>query len=327
MHKRHVSNILREYEQKRQNNEQTINDRKLEVYRKVPELAELDRKMRSNATKAAIVAFENDKSVEKAIDVLKKNHKMLNSLKQEALAQNGYPKNYLDPIYDCYDCKDYGYIGTDLCPCIEKACLTLEKREMSSILNISTQSFETFNLDLYSKVPDSRYKMSPNENMVRNYKRLKDYAENFSFTSENLLFIGNPGLSKTFLSTCIAKEVVKKSYSVVYDTCINILNNYESQKFSSYDAGISSKITRYANCDLLIIDDLGTEMVTSFTISALYNLINERIMQKKPMIINTNYVMPELVKKYSPAIASRLDGEFRHVFFFGEDIRKVIKNS
>lgn len=327
MNKRHISNILRDYEQKRKKNEQTILDRKNEMYAKFPVLFEIDKKMRSNAAKVAIVAFENDDNVEKAIESLKQNHQSLKQLRQNFLIENKYPKTYLEEIYDCPNCKDYGYVGTNLCSCVEKESYIRQKHELTSLSGYRSCDFSAFDLNLYSKTPDARYKISPYDNMSRNLKRCMEYAENFDISSGNLLFIGNPGLSKTFLSSCIAKTIANNSNSVVFETCIEILNNFEQKKFADFDPAVHQKVKSYSDCDLLIIDDLGTEMVTNFTIPTLYNIINERIIKKKPMIINTNFVLPELSKKYSHAIASRLDGEFTHVFFFGDDVRKILKNT
>lgn len=326
MNNRYLGAVLRQYEKKRQRHEQVILDRKSEIYKIIPELLSIDMSFRSNSAKIAKVAFLRDDNLELSIERLRKNHERLHTLRREVLKNHSYPQNYLDSIYDCPHCKDYGYIDLELCSCVSKACEELERTDKTSILDISTQSFENFNLELYSKIPDQRYKVSSYDNMKRILTRCKNYADTFSSKSENMLFIGNPGLSKTFLSTSIAKEISLKDFSVVYDTCINILTNFENQKFSNQNLASAESIEKYFNCDLLIIDDLGTEMVTSFTTPTLYNLLNQRIITKKPMIVNTNFVLPELSKKYTSAIASRFDGEFAHIHFFGNDIRRVIKN-
>ncbi|MFI3115257.1 MAG: ATP-binding protein [Clostridia bacterium] len=333
MEKRHLSAVLREYDIKRMKNEQIMQERKNELFKKCPEIIKIDNKVRSNIAKSAIIAFDDNIKHDEEIEKLRENHRNLTREKKALLVANNYPKNYLDPVFECPMCKDYGYVELKVCDCVKKACEVLQYREKSAMWNVKTQSFDYFNFDVYSKEADERYKKSPYENMEINFKIAKDYADNFTKNSGNLLFCGSTGLSKTFLSTSIAKIVTEKSYSVVYDTCINLFNTYESVKFRNFDevdSNISfkqAKIEQYTNCDLLIIDDLGTEMVTAFTISVLYDLINDRIMRNKPMIINTNFVLPEISKKYSPAIASRLDGDFRFVFFFGDDIRKQVKNN
>lgn len=332
MNKRHISYVLREYDKKRTKNEQILNDRKFDLYRDIPILSKIDKQIRSNATKSAIIAFEDDINIDKAIEDLRDNHKKLNSQKHQVLSEHGYAKNYLDLIYDCPLCKDYGYVETNLCKCVKNACEILQRREQTSVMSNASQVFSNFNFDLYSKTPDPRYKTSPYDRMTKVYNICKNYADNFNLTSENMIFCGNPGLSKTFLSTAIAKEISSKSFTVVYDTCISILNNFEAKKFSKTtylenEFSVDEQIARYFSCDLLIIDDLGTELVTPFSTSVLYELINDRIMRKKPMIINTNFIIAELTKKYSPAIGSRLDGDFRFVFFFGDDVRKFFKNN
>ena len=159
---------------------------------------------------------------------------------------------------------------------------------------------------------------SPLENIRVNLFECKAYARNFGENSPNLLLYGSTGLGKTFLSTCVAEAVSARGFSVAYDTAINIIAAYETIKF-----GNGERAARYERADLLIIDDMGTEMGTAFTVSALYNLINNRLMAHRPMIVNTNLLPDELKKRYSPAVASRLLGEFKQLRFFGDDIRML----
>lgn len=327
MNKKITSDILREYENKRKRYDQILIDRKSDVFSKIPKLFEIDMKLRKISAQIAIHAFDDINDVEKAVCEFQKIHTKLTLEKEIILSQNGYDKNYLSTISDCPICFDSGYVDTHFCACVSDKCKDLENSSKSSVLGISNQSFDDFNFNLYCKIPHERYGVAPYDNALRNFGICKEYAYNFDEFSKNLLFIGAPGLSKTFLSTSIANVVSNSGYSVIYDTAINIFANYENQKFSNFDQNVSEIIKRYSTCDLLIIDDLGTEMITSFTISALYSLLNNRIMSKKPMIINTNYSITELLTKYQPAIASRLEGEFRDLKFFGDDVRKILKNT
>lgn len=323
MNNSHLSIALREIEKTRISNEKILSDRKIDLYQKISELDAIDNKIKNVARRIAITPFINPQEVDLAIQNLQISHKRLLLERKEILVKNGFAENYLSPIFKCNKCKDYGYIETDLCECVHKMCEQIAVSQSSYILNAKNQNFESFNMDLYSKIESPRYKLSPFENMQKHFNFCKNYAENFNSFSENVLMFGAPGLSKTFLSTSIASELSKKNVSVIHDNCIKIIDNFEKKKFGSNQSDLETE--KYFKCDLLIIDDLGTEMSTSFTISAIYDLINTRIMENKPLIINTNFSFDEIGKKYSPAILSRIEGEFKHLFFFGDDVRKILK--
>jgi len=160
--------------------------------------------------------------------------------------------------------------------------------------------------------------------MEKTFQTCRRYALTFTEKSGNLLFSGDTGLGKTFLSACIARAVADRGYSVVYESAGHLITNLERAKFSN-DENAREVCRRYNDCDLLIIDDLGTEMPGQFTTAALYNLINDRLLSAKPMIVSTNLTVDDMIKRYSPQIASRLRGSFTRVAFLGEDIR-VLKN-
>ena len=192
------------------------------------------------------------------------------------------------------------------------------------MLDLGSQSFDTFSLDWYSQEYDADYGRSARENMETVYDVCADYAHQFGKRPGNLLLFGAPGLGKTFLSAAIAREVSSNGWSVVYDTAGRIFQRFEAQKFTrEEDAG--DDVDRVLNCDLLILDDLGTEMTTAFVQSALYQIVNTRLMEKKSTILNTNLMPGEIARRYSPQLASRIEGEYQLLPFFGEDIRKLKK--
>jgi DNA replication protein DnaC len=160
--------------------------------------------------------------------------------------------------------------------------------------------------------------------MEKTFQTCRRYAMFFTEKSGNLLLSGDTGLGKTFLSACIARAVADRGYSVVYESAGHLFTNMERAKFAN-DEAAREICRRYTECDLLIVDDLGTEMPGQFTTAALYNLINDRLLTAKPMIVSTNLTIDEMLKRYSPQIASRLRGSFERVAFVGEDIR-VLKN-
>ena len=216
-----------------------------------------------------------------------------------------------------------GYIGAEMCECLRELCRQEQKKEVS-ILSGSRDSFGSFRLDYYSDRADPNYGVSPRTLAEKNFRECKHYAVFFSDKSDNLLLSGNPGLGKTFLSACIARTVADRGYSVAYETAGHLFTKMERAKFMN-DEQARQETESYTHCDLLILDDLGTEMPGQFTNVALYGIINDRLLLGKPTIISTNLTTDDIAKRYTPQIASRLRGSFKRVPFIGEDIR-LMKN-
>ena len=195
------------------------------------------------------------------------------------------------------------------------------------MLDLAGQSFETFSLDWYSPEILPGLGISARKNMERNYQECKQYAESFAAPgSGNLLLTGPPGLGKTFLSAAIAREVSGDGWSVVYDTATHIFQRFEDRKFGREEGEeAEGDVTRVLTCDLLILDDLGTEMTTAFVQSALYQIINSRLMERRPTILSTNLKVAELGGRYGAQTASRIEGEYQILTFFGQDIRVLRK--
>jgi len=316
-----ISAVLRRYDEKRREKEELIQKRKEKVYREIPQLYEIDNALRATSFEIISAALKNGDDVEGLLNTVKSRNQELRNAKERLLTDNGYPTDYLAVKYDCEKCEDRGYIGATMCECLKSECKAQRTRELSKMLPIENENFDTFNLDLYSTAEWGNTGISPRENMSRIYDFCIDYSVNFSKSMPNLLFNGSTGLGKTFLCSCIARVVAEKGFSVVYDTVVNIVNAFEAEKFGHATDETAEDIKRYAECDLLIIDDLGTEFPTQFSQTALYTIINNRIMSGKKMIVNTNLSMEEIEKKYSVQIVSRLEGEFINLPFYGEDIR------
>ena len=208
-----------------------------------------------------------------------------------------------------------------MCSCLEKFCQEEQRKNLTSLLSANLSSFDDFSLDYYNTIPDHTLGISPREQMEMVYETCVDYARKFSLRSKSLLMNGGTGLGKTFLSACIARQVVSMGFSVVYDTAIHVFSCLEKEKFGNADAEEKRMAQRIMECDLLILDDLGTEMSTSFISPALYGIINGRILENKPTIISTNLTLGELSRRYTPQIASRLMGEYISLVFIGQDIR------
>ena len=194
------------------------------------------------------------------------------------------------------------------------------------MLDLGNQSFESFSLEWYSETEDPALGVSPRENMDWICRTCKRYAAGFGQGSGNLLLTGDPGLGKTFLSAAIAREVSAEGYSVVYDTAVHIFDRFEARKFGrELGEAVEADVERVMDCDLLILDDLGTEMTTPFVQSALYSILNGRITDRRATILSTNLKLDELARRYTPQIASRIEGEYQVLPFFGEDIRRLRK--
>ncbi len=220
--------------------------------------------------------------------------------------------NVEDVDYDCSLCNDTGYVGGKICDCVKKIANKITMDELSAQMPLDESRFDNFDLKYYSDEAKKR--------MTSILKLCKEYALNFDpKTSSNLLFLGEPGLGKTHLTLAIVSSVIEKGYMPVYAPAENLFNTIQKEKFEGENKGAFDNMQ---NCDLLVIDDLGTEMATSFTKSALYNLINSRLLTKKPTIINTNLSLKEIEAIYSPRIASRLIGNFNANKFLGIDIRQ-----
>ncbi len=241
--------------------------------------------------------------------------------KSKALEARGWPTDYLDEIVSCPRCHDSGYLPDgSVCACLLELYEEEKAKELSALLRAGEENFADFRLDYYTG--------EARECMALTLGAARAYAERFGPDSTNLLFQGGTGLGKTFLSGCIARTVSAGGHSVVYETAQEAFGAFEEQKFSrdaeTY-AQATEKVRRILNCELLILDDLGTELTTSFTQSALYNIVNSRLAAGRKTIISTNLSDAELAARYIPQIVSRIGGDFDTLPFMGRDIRAIRK--
>ena len=296
-----------------------------EVYRRVPRVEEIDRELRGTAARIVLAAFESGGDPDGALAALEKRNLDLQRERAECLVGAGFPYDYLDDAPVCEKCQDTGW-GADGRPC---SCLTAyyakeQNRRLSKLLDLGNQSFAAFSLEWYSEEKWPEYGRSPLENMRIVRDICEKYAQNFSRHSGNLLFTGAPGLGKTFLSACIAREVSDRGFSVVYDTAGHVFQQFESGKFgreNPFEEDPDREVNRCLSCDLLIMDDVGTEMLTSFVQSAFYRIVNDRLVNGRRTVLSTNLKPEELGRRYGDAVLSRLRGEYQFLLFFGEDIR------
>ena len=210
-----------------------------------------------------------------------------------------------------------------MCHCLQELCRQEQKKELT-LLSCGEGCFADFKLEYYPDRPISGGKVSLRAIMQKTYSDCLAYAKTFGSHRENLLFSGDTGLGKTFLSACIARDVADQGYSVVYESAVHLFEKLEKAKFSG-DEEAAKTGEKYTACDLLIVDDLGTEMSGQFVTTALYTLINDRLLSGKATIISTNLTAEEMGKRYSSQILSRLRGSYKRVAFVGDDIR-LLKN-
>lgn len=291
-----------------------------QAYREYPRLAQIDRELRVTMLRLMSTTLRQGEDPSAAIAEIQEQNLALQREREWILDVAEYGDDFLNDCPICEKCGGTGYFGTAMCSCLQELCRQEQNKELTSLLGSGKERFEAFRLDYYSEEYDPKLGTSARKLMSSNLNICKKYALSFTPASGSLLFSGATGLGKTFLSACIARHVTNQGYSVMYETAIRVFSDFEAEKFGA-DENIG-KSRKYFDCDLLIIDDLGTEMTTQFIISALYNIVNTRMMEGKATIISTNLLPEALEKRYSPQIASRILGTYRLITFVGTDIRQ-----
>lgn len=297
------------------------------VYQRIPEIESIDRRMRSQMSDLVRLTLAKPADLNQRLETLREENLDLQMRKAELLHAQGFPIDYLDEIVSCKTCGDTGMVDGRLCACMERRYNRELTKELSVLLRSGDESFERFDLSLYPDMPEQESGVSARSAMRIVFSACRGFADSFPDVPanlRNLLLRGESGLGKTYLSACIARSVAEKGYSVCYDTASAALEAFEKQKFSRVPEEAEAaalRAERMLSCDLMILDDLGTEMATPAAISALYTLINTRLSRSLHTVISTNCSDDELRRRYSPQICSRLFGEFLELPFYGNDIR------
>ena len=305
----------------REEHESRANARRAQVYRELPRVQTIDKQMQRNMVQAAMAAFTD--GAQDAIEQAKNQNKALQAERDTLLAQHFEP-GFLDDAPFCPHCGGSGYVGTAMCDCLKAFCVEEQRKELGTIFS-RNESFDNFSLEYYADTINPQLGVAPRVVMEKVLKICRDYARGFGADSSNLLMIGGTGLGKTHLALAIGKAVGDMGCSVSYESAAGLLTKLEQAKFNPTEDSRRA-VADLENCDLLIIDDLGTELPGQFTTAALYNLLNSRLLAGRPMIVTTNLNVEEAAKRYNPQIASRLHGEFRRLTFVGSDIR-ILKNA
>ena len=283
-----------------------------------PEFCEIEISLAKAGSSVALAAISGDM---KSFENLKEFCIKQNQKKAEILKAQGIKK----PEIECKKCEDSGFFGGKFCDCVTSIAKSLAFSEMSRSIPLADSSFESFDLNFYSDKPQEDVSF-PRKRATAILNLCKNFAENFSPDTRSLLFMGGTGLGKTHLSLALVSEISAKGYGVVYGSAQNLFSVAEKEHFSF--SGTTEAQDSLLSCDLLVIDDLGTEFYSSFAASLFYNIINSRILNRKPTVINTNLSFDELEKRYSPRITSRFIGHYDMKKFIGDDIRqqKILKD-
>lgn len=305
--------IKAEYREKYQRARRNADMRADEVYLRIPRIKEIDVALSRTALEIMSAVTNGKESAEEALARVRAKNATLMEERGALLKSAGYPEDYTDVHYDCERCGDTGYIDGRMCDCMKRELVMAGYQSSGLGKLISTQSFENFSLDYY-KTGGANYR-----NMELYFTSLRSFAQGFTAdTYKNFLLVGGTGLGKTHLSTSVAKAVIERGFDVLYVSAIDMFADFEQKQFGNGE----DNTRRYFDCDLLIIDDLGTELTNQFTVSCLYNVINSRINTARSTFINTNLSKKEIETKYAERITSRLFGEYYPLVFTGVDIRK-----
>lgn len=319
------ANVLRRATARLEENKRRREDQReqlrQQLYARESRLAKLDRQLQGTMAQLVAASLRKGEDAGAAVRAIRDKNLDIQQERAVLLGAMGLPEDALDPKPACPLCNDTGWRGAQMCQCLKELCTQEQIQELSKLLDLGEQSFDTFRLDYYSQTPWPGRGTSPRSNMDLVYEVCLNYAQKFGrFAIKNLFLTGAPGLGKTFLSACIARTVSENGFSVVYDTAGKLFSDFEAVKFGSGTGDLTKK---YLSCDLLIIDDLGTEMTTQFTQSVLYQVVNTRLMDGKPVIISTNLDDKGLRQRYAAPIASRLLGAYETCMFLGRDIRQI----
>lgn len=291
--------------------EQEADRRRREFFSACPRAGEIETTLARTAVAAARAVLAGG-DVRERLTELKESNQALQREQQELLRRAGLPADYLTVRYTCPRCGDTGYVDGRMCACLRQALRDEACRELNALTPLSLCTFESFSLDFYP--PDQRHAM---EKILFN---CMDYARHFSLSAPNIIMMGSTGLGKTHLSLAIAKTVIEKDFGVVYGSVNNLVNKLEREHFGRDEE--DSTRQSLMECDLLILDDLGTEFRTAFSVAELYNMINTRQMTRRPTIISTNLTMKELESAYTSRFTSRIIADYVRCLFLGDDIRQ-----
>ncbi|MDO4463165.1 MAG: ATP-binding protein [Bacillota bacterium] len=305
--------IMRVYEERQTRNRHSLEERTARVNQQVEGYRELSDSIAAISVTQGKKLLEGD---ENALSELKSTLRRLSAMKQELLSGAGFPEDYLSPVYDCPDCKDTGYIGSEKCHCFKQAIIDLLYEQSGIRSMLEKENFSSLSYDYYQGEDLERFK--------KNVTTAKNFIKTFDSDYHNLFFYGTVGTGKSFLSGCIAKELIEKGFSVIYFSAAGLFETLSRNMFDYKNTEeLRSLHEDLYGCDLLIIDDLGTECINNATASMFFSLLNERHLNQKATIISTNLFLEDIQNRYSERIFSRIMNQYISLKFTGPDIRRL----
>lgn len=324
MNKQIIDNIMIDYNKKRLKAAHDADVKKEKLYEKIPLLEEIETSIQLSSIKMSKLFLLKPQDLAEQLESLKNEIERLKKQRKEVYLKNNIPEDYLKTEYECMKCNDTGYLPDG------KRCSCLNKQIINNLYSMSNMSkmlekenFNTFDINIFSNETFKNEKLTPRQNMYYILEISEDFCYNFNDTNMNLLLYGSTGLGKTFMCNCIANALISKEISVLYQTAFSLFEIIENHKFNKQNETEENRINynMIFECDLLIIDDLGTEVGNSFTNAELFNIINERLITNKKTIISTNLSLEQLRDTYSERITSRVFNGFVPLKFYGDDLR------
>lgn len=311
-----------EIKNRRMRAESDAEARASEVYQRIPEIKEINVRLSQTSVELSKLILRNKGDFKENFDKLKAQNLQGQEMVRTLLKNGGYPADFLEPKYVCEKCRDKGFYDGQRCSCFEKLLTRFAVEKLNSEANMPDCDFEHFSLSYY-KGKTTESGMDCFKRMSDNLNSCKQYAETFSLHSQSLFLFGKTGIGKTHISLSIAKEVIKRGFTVAYGSLLNYLRIIEKEHFGRSEDPNTDTLQILISADLLILDDLGSEFRTSFYESVIYNIINSRINLGLPTIINSNLSIPELQNNYNDRIISRLSSVYCMIPFVGDDIRQI----
>ncbi len=322
--KQTYAKIQKEYNNLQEENKRKFEQKKEEIYAKIPRIKEIDYALHTKAIELTRKILQKTCSAEDIIEQMHQENIDLSMEKGELLATNNYPVDYLSIKHTCKKCMDTGYVDGAICSCFKQKLIENAYSQSNLTELLKSQCFDNFDFSYYSSSVNPNEGLSPHENIQNIFQHCINFVKNFDSMNQNLLFYGETGLGKTFISSSLAKDLLDNGKTVFYQSSNKIFELLEACKFNRDQNDLKSELVSVIyDVDLLIIDDLGTEFTNSFTNSALFDIINTRLLHNLSTIINTNLNIQELTDLYSDRIVSRIIGNYRLLKFFGDDIREL----
>lgn len=324
INKQIIENIMTDYNKKRLRAAQEADLKREKLYIKIPRLSEIDKQIKLFSINLSKIYLSRPEDLDIQVNKLRQQVEDLKKERQLIYEKNNISETYLEVEYECEKCNDTGYTNDGKrCSCFNRQIINNLYKMSNMVHMLGKENFNTFDINIFSNDSYKNEKLTQKQNMYYILEISEDFCSNFHNTNMNLLFYGGTGLGKTFMCNCIAKELINREISVLYQTSFSLFEIIENHKFNKLNETEENRINynMIFDCELLIIDDLGTEVSNSFTNAELFNIINERMITEKKTIISTNLSLEQLRDTYSDRITSRVFNNFVPLKFYGKDLR------